>query len=173
MTTYARLAGLTLALAAASSLPARAQTRPAPVVEVTGGGAEFLYESVLKHGLVGAGARIYLWPRLSVGPELTYMIGPGNDRDLFVTGNLIFDVLSPRAGTSRRVTPFLLAGAGLMRHSNQFSGRSFSATGGAATMGLGGRAWVNRRTFVAMDARLGWEPHLRLAATVGVALTPD
>jgi len=60
MTAYARLAGLTLALAAASSLPARAQARPAPVVEVTGGAAGFLDDSVLTHGLVGAGARVYL-----------------------------------------------------------------------------------------------------------------
>ena len=170
MTTYARLAGLTLALAAASSLPARAQTRPAPVVEVTGGGAGFLDESVLKHGLVGAGARIYLWPRLSVGPELTYMVGPGNDRDLIVTGNLMFDVLAPTATGPRRVTPFLVAGGGVFRHTNRFQSRTYASTAGTFTLGLGVRAWVNRRTFVAMDARLGWEPHVRLAATVGFAL---
>ena len=170
MTTYARLAGLTLALAAASSLNARAQTRPAPVVEVTGGGAGFLDDSVLKHALVGAGARIYLWPRLSVGPELTYMVGPGSDRDLFVTGNVMFDVLSPTASGPRRVTPFLLAGGGLFRHADTFQSGPYTSTEGTFTLGLGLRAWVSRRTFVAVDARIGWEPHVRLAATVGLAL---
>lgn len=83
----------------------------------------------------------------------------------------MFDVLSPRAGAPRRVTPFLLAGGGFMRHSYQFPSGVFSTTEGAVTLGLGVRAWVSRRTFVAADARLGWEPHLRIAASVGVALT--
>ncbi len=101
------------------------------------------------------------------------MVGPGADRDLIVTGNVMFDVLAPTAAGPRRVTPFLVAGGGLFRHSDRFPSGTFSSTEGAFTLGLGVRAWTTRRTFVAVDARLGWEPHLRVAATVGVALTPD
>jgi hypothetical protein len=173
MTTYARVAGLTLALTIASFLPAHAQARLAPVIEATAGWAGFLDESVIHHALLGSAARFYLSPRFSVGPELTYMVGPGDDRDLTVTGNVMFDVLAPTATGPRRVTPFLVAGGGLFRHTDRFQRGTFSSTEGAFTLGLGVRAWTTRRTYVAMDARLGWEAHLRLAATVGVALTPD
>ena len=98
------------------------------------------------------------------------MAGPGSDSDLFVTGNVMFDVLSPRAGVPRRVTPFLLAGGGFMRYTNQFQGSAFSATEGAVTLGLGVRAWLTRRAFVAVDARIGWEPHVRVAGTIGLSL---
>jgi len=48
------------------------------------------------------------------------MVRPGSDRDLFVTGNVMFDVLSPTANRPRRVTPCLLAGGGLFRHADTF-----------------------------------------------------
>lgn len=159
-----------LALTLTSSLPVHAQSRPAPVVEATAGWAGFLDDSVIEHRLVGVGARAYLLPWLSVGPELTYLAGPGSDRDLFVTGNVMFDVLLARAGVPRRVTPFLLAGGGFLRHSNQFQSGTFSATEGAVTLGLGVRAWLTRRAFVAVDARIGWEPHVRVAGIVGLAI---
>ena len=124
----------------------------------------------MHHGLVGGAARVYLSPRFSLGPEVAYMVGPGQDRDLIVTGNLMFDVLAPTAATPRRITPFLVAGGGLFRHSDTFGTRTFSSTEGAFTVGLGVRGWTTRRTFVAVDARLGWEPHIRLSAIVGVAL---
>ncbi|MDZ4688446.1 MAG: hypothetical protein SH850_25510, partial [Planctomycetaceae bacterium] len=89
------------------------------------------------------------------------------------TGNVMFDVLAPTGGAPRRVTPFLLAGGGLFRHADTFQSGPYASTEGAFTLGLGVRAWTSRRTYVAMDARLGWEAHIRLAATVGVALTPD
>ena len=101
------------------------------------------------------------------------MVGPGDDRDLILTGNVMFDVLAPTATGPRRVTPFLVAGGGLFRHSDRFRSGTYSYTAGAFTLGLGLRAWTTKRTFVAVDARLGWAPHLRIAATVGVALTPD
>lgn len=173
MTKYTGIAALTLALAAICAVPAAAQPRPAPVVEGTLGWAGFGDEGVTHHTLFGGAARFYLSPRFSVGPELTYMVGPGDDRDLVVTGNVMFDVLAPNAAGPRRVTPFLVAGGGLFRHTDRFQSGTFSSIEGAFTLGLGVRAWATRRTFVAVDARLGWELHLRVAATVGVALTPD
>ena len=39
------------------------------------------------------------------------MVGPGHDRDLFLTGNLTFDFLARRIGPRRgSVNPFLVAG---------------------------------------------------------------
>jgi Outer membrane protein beta-barrel domain len=140
--------------------------RPAPAVEFTGGYAGFADEGTIDHGMVAAAVRYHLTPRISVGPEIQYMIGPDSDRDLILTGNLTFDVLPP----GRKVTPFLVAGGGLFRHSNDFGGRSFSATEGAFTGGGGVRAWVSDRVYVASEFRVGWELHYRISGTVGVAL---
>jgi hypothetical protein len=162
-------AALTLVLAAtpAGAQPvAEARERPAPVVEGALGWAGFGDEGVIHHTLVGGGARYYVWPRVSLGPELQYMVGPGQDRDLILTGNLVLDVFGPRAGRPRRATPYLVLGGGLFHHSDRFGG----STEGAFTAGPGLRVWLSDRTFVAADARIGWEPHLRLAAVLGVAL---
>ncbi len=171
----ARIALLIVILAAAAAVPAAAQstaasTRPAPVLEGALGYAGFLDESLIHHSVIGASARLYVSRHFSIGPEVTYMVGPGQDRDLLVTGNIMFDVLAPTPSTPRRVTPFLVAGGGLFRRSNTFQSGTFSSNEGAATVGLGVRGWVTPRTFVAVDARLGWEPHIRLSASVGVAL---
>jgi len=53
--------------------PLAAQERPAPVVEFPVGWAAFLDDAVIDHGVFGACARVYLTPRLSVGPEVVYM----------------------------------------------------------------------------------------------------
>ena len=145
-------------------------TRPAPVVEGSLGWAGFGDEGLIHHALVGAGARFYLSRRFSIGPELQYMVGPDSDRDLILTGNVVFDVLAPTADRPRRTTPYLVAGGGLFRHSDRFGSDTFSSTEGAFTAGVGVRGWASDRVFLAIDARLGWEPHLRLAGTVGVAL---
>lgn len=178
MTADPRIVVLTVILGAAAAAPATAQsptasTRPKPVLEGALGWAGFGDEGIVHHALAGAAARVYVSPRFSLGPEVAYMVGPGQDRDLIVTGNLMFDVLAPTAARPRRVTPFLVAGGGLYRHSNTFLTGTYATTEGAFTVGLGVRAWTTRRTFVAVDARLGWEPHIRLAATVGTNLSRD
>lgn len=165
------LGAVTLAVSMAA-MPVGAQPagdasdRPAPVVEGALGWTGFADDSVIHHTLAGIGARYHVWPRVSIGPELQYMVGPGQDRDLILTGNLILDALGPRAGRPRRVTPYLVLGGGLFHHSDRFGG----STEGAFTAGPGVRAWVSDRVYVAADARIGWELHLRLAAVVGVAL---
>jgi hypothetical protein len=93
------------------------------------------------------------------------MRGPGDDRDLIVTGNVWLDFLPP----SRRVTPFFVAGGGLFRHSDRFGSETFASTEGAFTSGVGVRGWLNERVYVAGDVRVGWELHLRAAGTIGVA----
>jgi hypothetical protein len=144
--------------------------RPAPAVEGSLGWAGFGDEGIIHHTLLGGGARYYVSRRFSLGPELQFMIGPDSDRDLVVTGNVVFDLLGPTAARPRRTTPYLVVGGGLFRHSSRYFNETFASTEGAFTAGVGLRAWLGDRVFAGVDARLGWEPHLRLAGTVGVAI---
>ena len=169
-----RLAGLALGVSLIAAAPAAAQVAPpatdAPrvMVEGAGGWTGFADDSVIHHTLLGVAARYYLTRRISVGPELQHMVGPDSDRDTLLTGNIVVDLLAPTATRPRRTTPYVIVGGGLFRHTSRFASGSFTATEGAATLGVGVRGWVSRRVFVGADARLGWEPHLRLAGVVGV-----
>ena len=146
--------------------PAAAQTT---AVEAVGGYAGLIDESFVDHTVFGASGRIHLSPRISIGPELVYMRGPGFDRDLFVTGNLTFDFLvAPSDARRGTVNPFLVAGGGLMRHSNRFGSNTFTSSEGAVTGGGGVRAWITDRVYALGEFRLGWEPHYRVTGGVGV-----
>jgi hypothetical protein len=150
--------------------PAAAQSTdllPSPALELTGGYAGFVDDATIDHGVIGGALRVHVTPRISVGPEIQYMIGPGEDRDVIVTGNLTFDVLPPGGA----VTPFLVAGGGLFHHEDRFGDRTFASSEGAFTGGGGVRAWINDRVYVASELRLGWELHWRLTGTVGIALS--
>lgn len=171
-----RVTALAIATILTAARPVAAQTSPdAPspdparvVVEGALGWAGFGDESIVHHTLLGVSARYYLTRRISVGPELQHMVGPGSDRDTVLTGNVVLDLLAPTAARPRRTTPYVVLGGGLFRHSQNDFGRAFSSTEGAFTAGLGVRGWVSPRVFVGADARIGWEPHLRLAGLVGV-----
>jgi hypothetical protein len=145
-------------------------TPPGMVLEGAAGWAGFGDEGIIHHTLIGAAWRGYVTRRISLGPELQFMAGPGSDRDLILTGNVMVDLLAGTADRPRRTTPYAVLGGGLFRHTQRFPTGTSTSTEGAFTAGLGLRAWVNERVYVAADARLGWEPHLRVAALVGVAL---
>jgi hypothetical protein len=140
-----------------------AQDRPTSAVEGLVGYAGFVDDATISHTVFGGAAKWYLLPRVSVGPELVYMIGPGDDRDLVVTGNVTFDFLAGRPAA----TPFLVAGGGLFRHTDRFNGRSFSSTEGSFTLGGGVRVALGERLYIAPEFRLGWEAHYRVSAAVG------
>ena len=152
------LALLLLALAPSAG----AQDRHTGAVEAVGGWTGFVDDAMINHGIVGGAARWNVSPRISIGPEIVYMIGPGEDRDLFLTGNVTFDVFS-----NRRVTPFFVAGGGLFRHSDRVGSGSFSSTEGAFTGGGGVRFLIGERFYLAPEARLGWELHTRLSISAG------
>ena len=152
--------------AVAQTLDARA----APAVEFLAGYAGFVDDATIDHTIWGAAARVYLTPRLAIGPELVYMRGPNSDRDLFLTGNLTFDVLPPRNGRPRRVSPFLVAGGGFFQHSDRFGAFDFTSYEGAFTAGGGVRGWITDRVYAFGDFRVGWELHARVNAGVGVGL---
>jgi hypothetical protein len=149
-----------------SSIAAYAQTaRPAPALELTVGHAAFLDEDAIDHLVLGGAYRHYVSPRVSLGPEIQYMIGPATDRDFFATGNLWFDLVRP--DPRRHVTPYLVAGGGIMVHYPEFDFLGGPYKEGAFTGGVGFRIAISERWYVAPEARLGWEAHSRLTATVG------
>jgi hypothetical protein len=169
----ARAAGAALVVAAACgglTGVAEAQALGAVVVEATGGRADFIDDGPLVHAIGGGSARWHLTPRLAIGPEVIYMVGPGSDRDLFVTGNVTYDFVGPRRAGRDRVVPYVVAGAGFFRHTSRFGPRGFATTEGAFTGGGGARVWVSDRVYVGGEARFGWEPHTRYTATMGVRL---
>ena len=64
--------------------------------------------------------------------------------------------------------PFVVAGAGLFRTRDTFLHDDFTSTEGAFTAGGGVRAFAGQRVMVGVDARVGWELHLRVNGFVGV-----
>lgn len=147
-----------------------AQPGAAPAVEVTAGHAGFVDDATISHSLVAGLARWSVTPRLSIGPEVTYMAGPGADRDLFVTGNVTWDLVSRGAPRPGLIVPYVLGGAGFFRHSDRFGAVTFTSSEGTLTAGGGARVWVTPRVYLGGEARFGWELHTRVAGTVGVQL---
>ena len=96
------------------------------------------------------------------------MRGPNSDRDLFLTGNLTFDVMPPRQGRPRRVTPFLVAGGGFFQHSDSVGRFDFTSYEGAFTAGGGVRGWITDRVYALADVRFGWELHARMNGGIGI-----
>jgi hypothetical protein len=162
-----------LAIALLMASPARlaaqpALNTPAAAIDIVGGYAGFIDEALVDHAVVSTTVRYHLTRRISLGPELVYMVGPGNDRDLFLTGNLIFDFIGAAAPRPPAVRPYVVVGGGLMRHSNRFSERTVSAVEGAWTAGGGVRIRLTDRVYALGEFRLGWEPHVRTTGGVSV-----
>ena len=164
------LAQLALLLAIGSPALAQSSPRPAATAELSAGYAGFADDGTIGHGLVGGALRVYVTPRLAVGPEFVYMVGPGDDRDIFATGNLTFDLRS-RSGPRRpRLVPYLLAGGGWFQHRDRFAGQTFRSNEGTFTAGGGVRGWLSDAAYVAAEYRVGWELHHRLTGHVGFAI---
>jgi hypothetical protein len=164
------LLGLSFLLIAGNAGAQSTDIRPAPAIEFLAGYAGFVDDATIDHVIVGGAARVYLTPRVAVGAEFVYMRGPREDRDLFLTGNLTFDLFPPLDGRPRRVTPFLVAGGGFFQHSDRLGAFDFSSYEGAFTAGGGVRGWITRRVYALADVRFGWELHARLNAGIGVGL---
>lgn len=156
------LAALTSALLSAPSLAA-AQSRPS--LEATAGWAGFVDEATIHHSVFGAGLRVPITRRLAVTPEVVYMVGPESDRDLMVTGDVVFDLAS-----SARVQPYVVGGLGAFRHREKFGGLTFSSTEPAFTAGGGIRVWLTPSLYLAPEFRLGWELHARASVALGFRL---
>jgi hypothetical protein len=163
--------GLFLVLTLTWAVAANAQAiRPPSSIEVFAGHAGFADEATIEHSVFGGSGRIYLTPRISLGPEITYMRGPGDDRDWFFLGNLTFDVRSPTAGRSPRVSPFVIAGAGFFTHSDRVGTGIYTSGEGTFAAGAGTRVHITDRVYATGDLRFGWEWHYRITAGIGLTL---
>jgi hypothetical protein len=129
----------------------------------------FADDGIVNESLVGGTVRWYVLPRISIGPEIDYVHGH-NHSHFIVTGNLTWDVVSsnrPRAGV---VTPFLVVGGGLFQTRESLFTGTFTSSEGAFTAGGGVRTSIGNRVTLGVDARVGWELHLRIGGLVGVQL---
>jgi hypothetical protein len=149
---------------------AAAQERPGPVGEFAAGALLFADDGVVAEGFVGGAARLYALPRVSVGPEIAFINGQ-NHSHLMLTGNVTFDLVRPLNRQPRQITPFAVVGAGLFRTRERFPNNEvFTSTEGAFTAGGGVRALVGKSVTVGVEARIGWELHIRVNGLVGVRL---
>lgn len=147
--------------------PAAAQERPRYAFEGTAGWVGFGDDGIVSEGLVGAMARLYLSPRISIGPEVGFIQGQ-NHSHMVLTGNLTCDLRSPAPG--RDIIPFIVAGGGLFQtRENLFTGK-YTSSEGAYTVGGGVRVRAGERGTIGVEARMGWEAHIRVNAIVGVQL---
>ena len=159
---------IAIMLGAFAASPAAAQNRPGPVGEFAAGVLMFPDEGVVTEGFVGGAGRFYLSPRISVGPEIAYISGDKHSH-LMLTGNMTFDFLRPENGQLRPVTPFAVVGGGLFRSRYIFpENEIFTHNEGAFTAGGGVRARLADRVVAGVEARLGWETHIRLNGFIGV-----
>jgi hypothetical protein len=158
-----------LVLAPALTATAAAQERPAPSLDFSAGWVGFADDGVVSEGMVGGAGRFYLSPRIAIGPELLW-IGGQNHSHTVLTGNVTFDIGAPAAGRPARVTPFLVVGGGMFQTRESFFGEDSTHTEGAFTAGGGVRVAAGNRVTAGVDARIGWEAHLRIAGVVGVRL---
>lgn len=145
---------------------ARAQSASVPALTFSGGWAGFADEGLINHGAFGVGAEWVPTTHLSIGPELLYMAGPGDDSDLFVLGVARIGILPLRS----RVAPFVTLGGGMMVHSDTFGADTYRSTEGAFIVGGGARINASPRVFIAPEFTMGWEPHMRVSVTVGIRL---
>jgi hypothetical protein len=156
----------TLLLSATAS-PALAQQHPSASIDVAAGWVGFADDGIVSETMFGGGVRWYVSPRVSVGPEVIYIAGD-NHSHYVVTGNVTFDLLAPNSGGPRVVTPFVVAGGGLFQTSESFASETFRSSEGAFTAGGGVRIAAGDHVTFGIDARIGWETHLRVNALVGI-----
>ena len=125
--------------------------RPAPVLEVATGA--LFADDGAREGFVGGAGRVYISPRLSVGPELAFIDGERHTH-VMLTGNLTMDLVRPAGRQPRPLTPFVVVGVGVFQTRTEVPSRA-SATSyeGFLTVGGGLRASSGSRVVVGAEAR--------------------
>jgi hypothetical protein len=156
--------------------PGLAQEKPAPIIEAVIGRSSFIDEAWDHFTTVGGGARVFVTPRLAIGPEVAYLSGAFDAlgaSHLTVTGNVTFDFV--RDDRRARFIPYFAAGGGYLRQRTLVGGgpgstalAPFTSSEGTLSAGVGVRIGVTSRVFIAPEFRLGWEPETRVAVMVGM-----
>ena len=155
--------------------PVLAQDKPAPIIEAVVGRSGFIDEVWDYFSTIGGGARVFVTPRLAIGPEVAYLSGKFDASNLTVTANMTFDIL--RDDGRRWIVPYLAAGGGYLRQKTRVgSGPGstalvpFTSSEGTMSGGVGARIALGSHMFVAPEFRLGWEPETRIAVMIGMRL---
>ena len=96
--------------------------RPKAEIRLTGGASGFTGDDgEIPHGVVGGSFRIYVTRRVSIEPEFLYMTNNPNDRDYLTQVSAAYDF----GASGKRFVPYVVAGAGVLRHRSQFFGLDF------------------------------------------------
>ena len=125
------------------------------------GATSFVDEDAENHLHTSVAGRIYLTRRFSVEPEFQYLNQSSRHDDLVLAGNLAWDF---RTG---RVIPYVSGGLGWMR--SRFKGftPTFSSDEGFIQLGGGAKIYLTDSWFISPEARVGWEPHIRVSVGIG------
>jgi hypothetical protein len=153
----------TVLLFAASAAAQDGRKTTAGAVEGIVGHAVFADESPIHHSVYGVAARLRVTERLAVGPEVVRMIGPGVDRDWFLSGGVWFDLMSPGPLRPGKVVPFVSGGFGLLAHTSEFGTFKNLYYGG----GGGVRVHITDRLYIAPEVLFASELHIRTVARIG------
>ena len=159
-------------------LPALAQdedtSRPKAEIRLTGGASGFTGDDgEIPHGVAGGSFRVYVTRRVSIEPEFLYMTNNPNDRDYLGQVSVAYDF----ADSGKRFVPYVVAGAGVLRHRSQFFGADFdtgqprvfdtSYTSFAVSAGGGVKLFMTKRLFIAPEGRVGYQPSVRGTVSIG------
>jgi hypothetical protein len=161
-----------LALVLCFNGSARAQSDSGParpgttLTELGAGYTGFADDGIIHHTGINGAVRVHVTPRISIGGELSYQLGPGLDRDVMPLVVMTADLRQPCLGEVGRVEPFVLVGAGIIGHTSEYEPSAWPTV----TWGGGARVWLAERVYVTADARLGWPSHLRIVSGVGMLL---
>jgi len=142
-----------------------AQANSAPSADVGAGVVSFVDDGPANEGMVSAGFRWYLSPRVSLGPEVVYISGEAHSH-VIATGNVTVDLVT----TPTRAMPFVVIGGGLYQTRERFAVGRFTSNEGAFTAGGGVRVPFGDRVSLGVDVRVGWELHLRVNGLLSVKI---
>jgi len=152
------------------ALAQEADPRPqARLVEVKAvlGFSTFIDNDFIEHAVTGASVRLRLTGRWSIEPQFLYMRAGAHDQDLYLLGNLVYDL-----DTRGRVTPYWIVGGGILWNRATF-GRNreqvFTSRGWHFSGGAGARIRLGKRWSLASEARFGIEPFFQVHAGFGYA----
>ena len=135
-----------------------AATTMAADVKGSIGWTGFADEGIEDHLLTGGSVRLPLTRRFAIEPELLYLKGSGRHYDVVLIPNLVWQW---GRGTVR---PYVTGGIGFMYSRGNFG---FSGNSSFVSGGFGAKVYLNDRWFLAPEARIGWEPHIRFSVGTG------
>jgi hypothetical protein len=138
------------------------QTKNFAVKFIFGTSAFLDEDTPFDHSVFGGSIPIRLTKKLSIEPQFLYMNGPGSDRDITISGNVVYDLV-----TKDRASIFVVGGAGILSNTQRFSRGNFTANDWTANGGIGAKFFISEKFFVSPEFRFGTEPLLTVTAGIG------